>query len=73
MYYTSVLSKFFKEKQMALVLINNFVVLYNTEISGITKGKSGLTETINETLDLTIFRFYAILRVGLSEIGLFGK
>ena len=26
-----------------------------------------------DTLKLTIFRFYAILRIGLSEIGLFGK
>jgi len=32
-----------------------------------------LFETTVETLDLTIFRFYGILRVGLSEIGLFGK
>ncbi len=39
----------------------------------VTERKTLLNETVVETLKLTIFRFYAILRVGLSEIGLFGK
>ena len=39
----------------------------------VTENYCALIETVIETLKLTIFRFYAILRVGLSEIGLFGK